>query len=170
MLNGFDMKKTTTLLSVFLLIFSAQLFQIVAQTKGDFYDVAAIHDIKITFSQKNWMNVLDSNRINGNEMLVGTVTIDGSTYNNVGIAYAQSPSNQTSAVRNPWLMRLNLIDKKQNHQGYKTLVISQALRDPSLVREVLGYEIMRRYMPSPKANYVNMTVNNENKEIGRAHV
>ena len=165
MLNGFDMKKTTTLLSVFLLIFSAQLFQIVAQTKGDFYDVAAIHDIKITFSQKNWMNVLDSNRINGNEMLVGTVTIDGSTYNNVGIAYAQSPTYQTSAVRNPWLMRLNLIDKKQNHQGYKTLVISQALRDPSLVREVLGYEIMRRYMPSPKANYVNMTVNNENKGI-----
>ena len=77
--TGFDMKKITTLFTVFLLIFSAQVTKIAAQTKGDFYDVAAIHDMKITFSQKNWVNMLDSNRINGNEMLVGTVTIDGST-------------------------------------------------------------------------------------------
>jgi spore coat protein CotH len=156
------MKKTTTLLTAFLFLFSAQL---IAQYKGDFYDVASIHDVKITFSQKNWANLLDSNRINGDDMLVGSISIDGSTYDNVGISYSKSPSYQTAAVRNPWLIRLNLIDKKQAHQGYKTLMISQALRDPSLVREVLGYEIMRRYIPSPRANYVNMTVNNENKGV-----
>ena len=156
------MKKTTTRLTIFLLILSAQL---VAQSAGDFYDVASIHDLKITFSQKNWANSLDSNRLNGDDMLVGTVTIDGSTYENVGISYVKSPSYQTSSLHNPWLIRLNLIDKKQAHQGYKTLMISHALRDPSLVREVLGYEIMRRYIPSPRANYVNMTVNNVNKGV-----
>jgi spore coat protein CotH len=156
------MKKTTTRLTIFLLILSAQL---AAQSAGDFYDVASIHDLKITFSQKNWANSLDSNRLNGDDMLVGTVTIDGSTYENVGISYVKSPSYQTSSLHNPWLIRLNLIDKKQAHQGYKTLMISQALRDPSLVREVLGYEIMRNYMPSPRANYVNMTVNNVNKGV-----
>ncbi len=156
------MKKITTLFIAFLLTFSAHL---AAQSKGDFYDVAAIHDVKITFSQQNWAFLLDSNRVNGDDMLVGRVTIDGSTYENIGISYVKSPSYQTAAVRNPWLLRLNLIDKKQNHQGYKTLMISQALRDPSLVREVLSYEIMRRYIPSPRANYVNMTVNNENKGV-----
>ncbi len=156
------MKKTTTRLTLFFLILSAQL---VAQSAGDFYDVASIHDLKITFSQKNWANSLDSNRLNGDDMLVGTVTIDGSTYENVGISYVKSPSYQTSSLHNPWLIRLNLIDKKQAHQGYKTLMISHALRDPSLVREVLGYEIMRRYIPSPRANYVNMTVNNVNKGV-----
>ena len=156
------MKKITTLFIAFLLTFSAHL---VAQTKGDFYDAAAIHDMKITFSQQNWAFLLDSNRVNGDDMLVGRVTIDGLTYENVGISYVKSPSYQTAAVRNPWLLRLNLIDKKQNHQGYKTLMISQALRDPSLVREVLSYEIMRRYIPSQRANYVNMTVNNENKGV-----
>jgi spore coat protein CotH len=156
------MKKTSTLLTICLFILTGQ---IVAQSSGDFYDVTSIHDVRITFSQQNWANVLDSNRINGDDMLVGTVTIDGYTYNNVGISYAKSPSYQTTAARNPWLLRLNLIDKKQAHQGYKTLMISQALRDPSLVREVLGYEIMRRYIPAPRANYVNMTVNNVNKGV-----
>jgi spore coat protein CotH len=154
------MKKTTTFLTAFILILSAQLF-----AQGDFYDGASIHDLKITFSQQNWANLLDSNQINGNDMVVGTVTIDGSTYPNAGISYVKSPSYQTASVHNPWMIRLNLIDKKQAHQGYKTLMISQALRDPSLVREVLGYEIMRRYIPSPRANYVNMTVNNVNKGV-----
>jgi hypothetical protein len=154
------MKKITTLLFVFIL-----LAQLAAQNTGDFYDVAIIHDIKISFSQKNWVSLLDSNRINGEDMLVGSISIDGSTYENVGISYAKSPSYQTAGTRNPWLIRLNLIDKKQAHQGYKTLMISQALRDPSLVREVLSYEIMRRYIPSPRANYVNMTVNNVNKGV-----
>ncbi len=156
------MKKITTILTFTLLLLSAQLM---AQSTGDFYDVASIHDLKITFSQKNWINSLDSNRINGDEMLVGTVTIDGSTYANCGISYAKSPTYQTASLHNPWLIRLNLIDKKQAHQGYKTLMISQALRDPSLVREVLGYEIMRKYIPAQRANYVNMTVNNVNKGV-----
>jgi hypothetical protein len=156
------MKKTTTLLTIFLLILSAQIF---AQSSGDFYDLTSIHDLKITFSQKNWSNLLDSNRLNGDDMLVGTVTIDGSTYENCGISYVKSPSYQTASLRNPWLIRLNLIDKKQAHQGYKTLMISHALRDPSLVREVLGYEIMRKYIPAQRANYVNMTVNNVNKGV-----
>jgi hypothetical protein len=156
------MKKITTLFSLFLLILSAQL---AAQSTGDFYDVASIHDLKISFSQANWANAMDSNRLNGDDMLVGTVTIDGSTYDNCGISYVKSPSYQTASLHNPWLIRLNLIDKKQAHQGYKTLMISHALRDPSLVREVLGYEIMRKYIPAQRANYVNMTVNNVNKGV-----
>ncbi len=156
------MKKITTPITVFLLLLS---MKIAAQTTGDFYDVAAIHDVKITFSQTNWLNLLDSNRLNGDEMLVGTLTIDGSTYQNVGISYVKSPSYQTASLHNPWLLRLNLIDKKQAHQGYKTLMISQSLRDPSLVREVLGYEIIRRYIPAPRANYVNLTINSVNKGV-----
>jgi spore coat protein CotH len=156
------MKKITTLFTLLLLILSAQL---VAQSTGDFYDVTSIHDLKITFSQKNWANSLDSNRLNGDDMLVGTVSIDGSTYENCGISYVKSPSYQTASLHNPWLIRLNLIDKKQAHQGYKTLMISQALRDPSLVREVLGYEIMRKYIPAQRANYINMTVNSVNKGV-----
>ncbi len=134
---------------------------------GDLYDGSFIHDVRINFEQKNFVEQLDSLRINNSDenMLLGRVVIDGKTYENCGIAYAKSPTYQTAAKRNPWLIKLNFVNKTQNHQGYKSFILSNSLRDPSLVREVLGYEIARKYMPAPKANFVNLTVNYENRGI-----
>ena len=158
-----NMKKITTFVAaaLFLLALNASA----QQRLGDLYDGSYVHDIRITFDQANWMDLIDSNRINGDEMLIGKVQIDGTMYDNVGISYAKNYTHQLGGKRNPWLLKLNLIDKKQNHQGYKTLSVSQALRDPSLVREVLGYEMARRYMLAPRANYVNLTVNSINKGV-----
>jgi spore coat protein CotH len=156
------MKKITLLCAAMLLIFTQKPK---AQQAGDLYDATYVHDIRIHFDQANWMTLLDSNRVNGDELLLGKITIDGTTYENVGIGYAKSPSHQVAGKRNPWVIKLNFIDKKQNHQGYRHLALSQAMRDPSLVREVLSYEIARRYMPAPRANYINLTVNNENKGV-----
>ena len=156
------MKKTILLCAVALFFFSTKM---VAQKSGDLYDGAYVHDIRISFDQTKWMDLLDSNRVNGDEMVIGKVQIDGTTYENVGISYAKNYTHQVAGKRNPWLIKLNMIDKKQNHQGFKTLTLSQGLRDPSLVREVLGYEIARRYMPAPRADYVNLTVNSENKGV-----
>ena len=156
------MKKITILFAAALFFFS---FTLMAQKSGDFYDGSYVHDLRITFDKANWMNLLDSNRINGDNMVLAKVQIDGTIYENVGVGYANNYTHQIGGKRNPWLLKLNLIDKKQNHQGYKTLAVSQALRDPSLVREVMGYEIARRYIPAPRANYVNLTVNSINKGV-----
>ena len=156
------MKKITFLLATTLLISTAQL---AAQTSGDLYDPSVIHTVKINFEQANWANLLDSLRVNSDDMLIGRVTIDGATYDNCGVSYAKSPTHQVVGKRNPWTIRLNFIDKKQQHQGYRTLQISQALRDPSLVREVLSSEIARRYMPAPRANFTTLTVNQEAKGV-----
>ncbi len=156
------MKKITILFSAALSFFSLNMM---AQKSGDLYDGSYVHDVRITFDKANWMNLLDSNRVNGDEMALAKVQIDGTTYENVGVSYAKNYTHQIGSKRNPWLLKLNLIDKKQNHQGYKALALSQALRDPSMVREVLGYEIARRYIPAPQANYVNLTVNSLNKGV-----
>ena len=58
-------------------------------------------------------------------------------------------------------MKLNYINKNQNHKGYKTVKLSNALRDPSLVREVLSYEVARKYMPAPKAGYIKLYINDK---------
>ncbi len=156
------MRNFTTLT---LLLLSSYVTSLHAQKSGNLFDVSYVHDIRFSFEQKNWMEKLDSLRINGEEMLIGKIIIDGTPYDNVGISYTKSPTYQTAGKRNPWYIKLNYIDKKQNHQGYKTFTISQALRDPSLVREVLGYEMARKYMPAPLANYINLTVNNENRGV-----
>lgn len=159
------MMRNLTTLTLFLL--SLIVEPVFAQQKsGNLYDATYVHDIRFAFEQKNWAEQLDSLRINGGgDMLIGKVIIDGTPYEKVGVAYAKSPTYMTGGKRNPWLVKLNYIDKNQNHQGYKAFTISQALRDPSLVREVLGYEIARKYIAAPLANYVNLTINNDNRGV-----
>ncbi len=129
------------------------------EEKDDFYDVSSIRNIQVTLSESNWVDALDSMKLYGEEMLIGTVKIDGTTYKNVGIRYRGSKSFNIGGERNPYLIKLNHIHKDQNHQGYTSIKLSSALRDPSMVREVLSYEIARQYMPAPKANYARLTVN-----------
>ena len=148
-----------------LLLAALFLFSIVSYSQNevanDFYDLNSVKKIKLTFKQKNWQNILDSLRKNGDNLLVGKAELDGTTYNNVGVRYRGSRSFQVGAKRNPLHIKLNFIDKGQKHQGHKTIKLSSSLRDPSMVREVLGYEIARKYMPAPRANFVEVYINNE---------
>ncbi len=142
------------------LLFSSIL---IGQTTNadDFYNTDVVRQINVTVKQQNWRSLLDSLRKNGDDYLVGTANIDGQTYTNVGIKYRGSRSFKVGAKRNPLHIKLNFIDKNQGHQGYKSIKLSNSLRDPSMVREVLGFEIARKYMPAPKANYAQVYINKE---------
>lgn len=129
--------------------------------KDDFYNPDKVREFWITFDQKNWPDVLDSIRLYGDGLLIGNMRIDGKSYQDVGFRYRGSKSFKLGSKRNAFHIKLNYINKKQNHQGYETLKLSNALRDPSMVREVLSYEIARKYMPAPQANYVKMYINGE---------
>ncbi|MEM9822253.1 MAG: CotH kinase family protein [Bacteroidota bacterium] len=130
--------------------------------KGDgFYNPNNIHELRLNFEQGNWAYLLDSIRIHGDGMLIGDAKVDGKNYENAGIRYRGSKSFTTGSKRNAFHIKLNYINKNQNHQGYKTLKLSNALRDPSMIREVLSYEIARQYLPAPQAGYVNLYINDE---------
>ncbi|MCB0522726.1 MAG: CotH kinase family protein [Lewinellaceae bacterium] len=153
------MKRLTPLFGLFLTLGLQIAFSQEAKKAADFYDNSKIQDIKIVFPQSNWSYILDSLRFNGNGMLEGTVTINGQIFEKAGIRYRGSKSFSPNNPRNPFHIALNYKNKEQNLQGYTTIKLSNALRDPSMVREVLGYEIARSYMPAPKANYAKVTIN-----------
>lgn len=154
--------KKFLLLSFVCLLFSIALTgQSSHSNDSGFYETDAIRQINITFKQKNWRQVLDSLRTNGDNLLVGKAVIDGTTYKNVGVKYRGNRSFSLGAKRNPLNIRLNFIDKNQAHQGYKSIKLSTSLRDPSMIREVLGFEIARKYMIAPKANYAQVNINGE---------
>ena len=113
------------------------------------------------FAEDNWRFVLDSLRYNGDEMLEGDLTLNGQSFPGVGVRIRRSRAFKPGNKRNSLHIQLNYTDADQNYQGYTALKLSSALRDPSLVREVLGYEIARDYMPAPKANYAKVLVNEE---------
>ncbi len=146
-------------ITFFVFLFSLSTFSLIAQSDQDYYEPNNIRNIDISFEQSNWMQILDSLRIYGNDLLIGNVTLDGQLYEDVGVRWQASKAFRVGADRNGIHIELDYIDKDQNHQGYQTLKLSKALRDPSMIREVLGYEIARKYMPAPEANYASIKVN-----------
>jgi len=145
-----------------LILFLAIGFQYtIAQDAAAFYDVDRITEINIKTPHKDWAGTLDSLRLQGSGLMFATVTIDGEMYKNAGVRFRGSRSFKIGKKRNPLHIKLNYINKNQNHQGYKTIKLSNSLRDPSMLREVLGYEIARDYMPAPKANFAKVNINGE---------
>lgn len=130
-----------------------------AQDSKDFYDVSTIQSLNISFEQDNWKYILDSLRFNGEGLLLGDIEINGQKFTDIGVRYRNSRTFRPGMNRNALYIKLDYIRKNQNYQGYQVIELSNALRDPSMVREVLSFEIARDYMPAPKANYAKVEIN-----------
>ncbi|MBK9337156.1 MAG: CotH kinase family protein [Lewinellaceae bacterium] len=126
-----------------------------------FFDKKTIGEMRLTLPVKNWNDALDSMRLYGEGMMVGSIRIDGMDYDGIGVRFRGNNSYQTGMKRNPFQIKLNYTNSEQQHQGNTSVKLSSALRDPSLVREVLFHEIAARYMPSPQASYTKLYVNDE---------
>ena len=149
------------LLFTLIIILPNLIFAQAGKTVRPLFDKKTIGEVRITFANKNWVDALDSMRVYGMGLMNASVSIDGQKYDGVGVRFRGDKSYQTGLKRNPFTIKLNYTNPNQNHQGYTALKISSALRDPSLVREVLYQEIAGKYMPTPQANYTKLYVNEE---------
>ena len=152
------MEKFTIASWVIMLVICTNLY---SQDADAFYQTDQIQQIAIEFEQEKWSYLLDSLRYNGDDMLLGKVQINGYDFEDVGIRYASSRAVQVGSKRNDFEIMLDFIKKGQNYDGLRKIKLSIALRDPSMVREVLSYEIARNYFPSPQANYTRLNINGE---------
>ncbi len=144
-------------LCLLLLVLSAPI-----AISSDFYDMDIINTVEITFTESNWDQILDQFYADGDEeRLVGTVIINGASFDSVGVRYKGNSSYSPTRTKNPFNIKLDHIIDDQTLDGYGTLKLANVYKDPSFVRETLGYEIARKYTPASKANYINVYVNNE---------
>lgn len=132
----------------------------------DIYQLNSIVEIKITFKESNWDSLLNSYKQEGNEerRLVGDVIINGVKYPKSGIRYKGSSSYfnvyKTGSSKLPFNVKVDHVNKQQTLPGgYTSLKLSNVFRDPSFLREVMAYEIARKYMPAPRANFAKVYVN-----------
>ena len=138
--------------------------QLTAQNEQDFFAIDKIQQLNISFVQENWSYLLDSLRINGDEMLLGAVEINGQKFEDVGVRYKENRGFRPGTKRNSYEISLDFIKKGQHMDGMTGLLLSEALRDPAMIREVVSYKIAGAYLPSPRANYASLAINEE--EIG----
>jgi hypothetical protein len=148
----FTMKKIAT--TLFFLIFS--LLQPHAQA---LYDPNQITLIEITFKESNWDTLLNNYYAAGSDQrLLATVEINGESFDSVGVRYRGGSTYDPTNEKNPLNIKLDHL-KAQNYQGFEVLKLSNGAKDPSWLREVLSFEVARKYMEAPLANYSSVYVN-----------
>ena len=54
---------------------------------------------------------------------------------------------------------LDYVQENQDYQGFRTIKLSNVKNDPSFLREVLSYEIARKYMVASQSNHAKVYVN-----------
>ena len=123
------------------------------------YDLNMVAQIEITFADPNWDATLDTYYANGlDERLLATVTLNGVQFDSCGIKYKGNSTYGVNNAKNPMNIKLDYV-LNQDYQGWETLKLSNGKNDPSFVREVLSYEIARKYMNAPLSNYAQVYVN-----------
>lgn len=133
----------------------------------DIYDPKKLVEIKLYFKNPKWKLTMDSLKDEKQEeRLVADMVLNGVKYPGVGVRYKGNSSyanaRKSGQVKLPLNIKVNHSDRlKKLPGGYTTLKLSNGFRDPSMVREVLAYEIARNYMPAPKANFAKVYVNDE---------
>lgn len=126
----------------------------------DFYAPNKIQEISIETSMPNWRTVLDSLRINGDEMLIANVKINKQSFSQVGIRIQDVPYFTPSRVRNPLEIQLNY-KKEQSINGQTNIELGLPFRDPSMIRHILATQIVNHYVPTPGANFAKVYINKE---------
>jgi hypothetical protein len=113
------------------------------------YDTDHISTLELTIEAANWDSILDQYYSNDEgERLLATLVIDGVTFDSVGIRYKGNATYRPQNAKNPFNIKLDYVIN-QDYQGFETLKLSNGSHDPSFVREVLSYEIARKYMVAP---------------------
>lgn len=123
-----------------------------------FYDINTIQTIEITFSQSNWDALLDAAEPNGTYVMAQSISINGTVFDSVGVKYKGNSSYNANQVKNPFHIELDQY-KNHSYQGYTDIKLSNVAKDPSFLREVLSYKILRQYMDAPESNYAKVYVN-----------
>lgn len=125
----------------------------------DLYDLETIQTIEITFAENNWDALLDAQKAgDGDYIMAQSVTINGVSFDSVGVKYKGNSSYNPNQVKNPWHIELDTY-KEQEYEGYTDIKLANGHKDPSFLRDVLGFQILRQYMDAPLSNYANLYVN-----------
>lgn len=141
-----------------LLILSA----LTAFGQTDFYDLQKIQEIKIQFGYDNWDYRLDTAKAGKENYLVAEYcTINGVRFDSVGVKYKGNSSYRDINKKNPLHIKLNFVKEEQEYQQYTSLKLGNNYADPSVVREILSYQILANYMDCSKANFAKVYLNGQ---------
>ena len=129
-----------------------------AQTEQDFFNDAALQDVRLTMSARDW-DALKA-RVYEDTYYPADLRWRGVTVRNVGI---RSRGFGSRLAGKPGLrIDINRYLSGQDFLGLKAFVLDNAATDPSLVRESLAMKLFSRMnVPAPREAHARLFVNDE---------
>jgi spore coat protein CotH len=126
------------------------------------YDIGTLRTIFLQFENSDWEPELAA-FYNTDVEVPATATVDGKTYQNVGVHFRGASSFMMVPEGSKRSLNLTFddVEKKQEIGGYRTLNLLNGNGDATFVRTVLYSEIAQHYLPTPKTNYVRVVINGE---------
>lgn len=125
----------------------------------DLYDLGSIQKVEIKFNQSNWDYMLDTAKAGADGYtMCEWVKINGYQFDSAGVKYKGSSSYDPSYVKNPFNISLDAF-KDQTYNGIKTLKLANCYSDPSMIREVLAYNLLGNYLDCPRSNFAQIYIN-----------
>ena len=180
--------------SIFLLfcisIFSAKAQNIynpqtLYESPGGLFDKDSIRDLRITFHDANYHNVLVQSFFNNPSYRIPAAIVLGDTsIDSVGVRYKGNSTfclpNDQQNPKVPYNLDMNYWVSGQKLMGKKKLKLANAWLDPTFAKEFVASRIYKKYLPSPEVNlvklhvqgnYLGMFVNTEsiNKQFCEKH-
>ncbi|MHC4851062.1 MAG: CotH kinase family protein, partial [Planctomycetota bacterium] len=131
-----------------------------AQTPG-LYDLDTVREMRLYFQQPNYWQLMLNNYSSKTE-IEADLKVDGITYKRVGVRFRGNTSYKRlppSSEKRGFNIRLDSNIPGQDLYGYDHLNLNNGYHDPTFMREVVLYQIARRYMSAPKANFVKVYLN-----------
>jgi spore coat protein CotH len=120
-----------------------------------------IHTINFAFSQPNyWDSLLYYYNQGLEQYMSATVTVNGVTYNNVGIRMKGNSSFTHPNNKKPFKIAFDNYVSGQKWNGMKSVSLNNCWNDPTFIREKLYLDICRSAgIPAPRCNFVRLSIN-----------
>ena len=131
-------------------------------SSAELLDAERVMDVHLEMSESDWQSILADPL--AEEYKQGNITFDGVTLENVAIRTKGNSSltsvARTEGERYSLKVDMNYYVSGQKLQGYKKLNFNNNFNNPSYMREVISYDLMRELgVPAPKTAYVNLYIN-----------
>jgi len=128
------------------------------------YDSAVVRTVYLDFPQSNYWQLMTQN-YNSHTDIPATMTVDGVTYDSVGVRFKGQTSYSmlpAGSQKRSFNISLDFVHEDQKIMGYKTLNLNNSFQDESFMREVFYLHQIRKHIPAARANYVNLYINGQN--------
>lgn len=153
-----------------LILFILTLFQAkigFAESGKSVFIINTIHEIRLTFEQKNfWDSLVYEYEIKHGEVegdvtpIIAKMVFDGKELDSIGVKLKANFSYSIPSNKKPLKLDFNAFVKGQRFDGLRTLNLSNEFPDPTFLRNTVAYKILREAgVAAPRTSYAKVYLN-----------